>query len=276
MNDPPAKGGRIPGFKTFKFKPLSFEGFKFDKTEFVGFEFEGFDQSQNLAFKEVREIELEEADDPPFTDKAYFDLRMSIRVFTRIAEQIDFVMNLLSNSVCPFPLIVINGFGTDEGCVAWKGTKALLLNMVVIDRYLILLALVGMEEFYGEQYAPSEESQVKDQNRNEATYDMVTNLITGVNSNHKVINDNINTQHKQVRSTLESQHSTMMVSSFTAFLHSITKRSNGRRLHVGLILNALLTHRPDLSQFPPFTGTSFDSTFQDWTSGRYSGHCFSY
>ena len=61
MNNPPVKGGTIPGFKTFKFKPLSFEGFKFDKTEFVGFEFEGFDQSQNLAFKEVKEIVLGEA-----------------------------------------------------------------------------------------------------------------------------------------------------------------------------------------------------------------------
>ena len=61
MNDPPAKGGKIPGFKTFKFKPFSFEGFKFDNTEFVGFEFEGFDQSQNLAFKEVKEIKTEVA-----------------------------------------------------------------------------------------------------------------------------------------------------------------------------------------------------------------------
>ena len=52
------KGGAIPGFKGFEFKPVKFDGFEFLASEFVGFEFEGFEPSADLTFNEIVDVEL--------------------------------------------------------------------------------------------------------------------------------------------------------------------------------------------------------------------------
>lgn len=52
------KGGTIPDFKGFEFKPASFDGFVFSDSGFVGFEFEGFEPSPDLTFQAVGELEM--------------------------------------------------------------------------------------------------------------------------------------------------------------------------------------------------------------------------
>ena len=55
------RGGKIPDFQGFEFKPASFDGFVFSASEFVGFEFEGFEPSADLTFQEVEKVEMAEA-----------------------------------------------------------------------------------------------------------------------------------------------------------------------------------------------------------------------
>lgn len=55
------RGGKIPDFQGFEFKPASFEGLVFSASEFVGFEFQGFEPSANLTFQELGEVDLEDA-----------------------------------------------------------------------------------------------------------------------------------------------------------------------------------------------------------------------
>ena len=126
--------------------------------------------------------------------------------------------NLLSQSSfiaakeCPIPFFVVGGSGTNAPCKEWDFVLKLKMGSLLVARHTFNAGAIVAEEYYKEKWGPSEDSMLVDEGRNEATYNMVRNLIGGVNSNHKVINTNINTQHKQVRSTLESQHGTMMVS----------------------------------------------------------------
>ena len=152
--------------------------------------------------------------------------------------------SILDTSECPWPFVIAGGVGSDLVCKNWDIIKNFLQSKLLTAKHLINYGAIVAEQNYNENWGPSEDTMLIDEAINSATYDNLNKLNVGLYGNLKIVNDNINTQHKQVRSTLESQHSTMMVSSFTAFLHSIIKRSNGRRLHVGLINSDYLTHSP--------------------------------